>query len=363
MAVPTSYVSRPLVLLDGRRNDALSTDILTLLVEETSEGLFRCEATFNNFDTRSSGTDYVYFGRDVLDFGKDFAIQVGGGDNARQVFKGRISALEADYPSGGGGLLAVLAEDRLQDLRMTRRTRTFEDVSDEDVIEQIAQEHSLSTDISVQGPTYKVLAQVNQSDLAFLRERARSINAELWVEDQKLFAHSRTDRASTLGDPIDVIYGVNLFSFSVRADLAHQCTELGVAGWDVAAKDAIEETADQSTISAELNDGETSGGSILQQAFAERQERIVHMTPFTSEEARTFAQARYRERARCFVTGEGVADGDARIRVGTTLRIGGVGPLFNGKYYASRVRHTYDGTYGFRTEFEVERPGLGKAAQ
>src|SRR5712691_306352 len=131
MAVPTAYVSRPLVLLSGQRNDALSTDILTLLVEETTEGLFRCEATFNNFDKRSSGTDYVYFGRDVLDFGKDFAVQVGAGDNARQVFKGRISALEAEYPSGGGGLLVVLAEDRLHGLRMTRRTRTFEEVSDQ----------------------------------------------------------------------------------------------------------------------------------------------------------------------------------------------------------------------------------------
>jgi phage protein D len=363
MAVPTSYASRPLVLLAGRRNDALSTDILTVLVEETAEGLFRCEATFNNFDTRSNGTDYIYFGRDVLDFGKDFAIQIGADDEARQVFKGRISALEAEYPSGGVGLLVVLAEDRLQDLRMTRRTRTFEDVSDQDVMQQIAQEHSLDTDINVDGPTDKVLAQVNQSDLAFLRERARSINAELWVEDKKLFARSRTDRASSLGDPIDLAYGVNLFSCSVRADLAHQCTELGVAGWDVAAKDAIEETADESAISADLNDGESSGSSILQQAFAERKERIVHMTPFTNDEARAFAQARYRERARCFVTGTGVADGDARIRVGTTLRIGGLGSLFNGKYYVSCVRHTYDGTYGFRTEFEVERPGLGKASQ
>ncbi len=363
MAAPTLYTSRPVVALGGQRNDALSTDILTVLVEETTEGLYRCEATFNNYGTSGNNADYLYFGRDVLDFGKDFAVQLGPGDLARQVFKGRISALEAEYPADGGGLLVVLAEDRLHDLRMTRRTRTFEDVSDQDVMQQIAQEHSLDTDISVDGPTYKVLAQVNQSDLAFLRERARCINAELWVEDKKLFAYPRTDRASNVGDPIDVSYGVNLFSFSVRADLAHQCTELGVAGWDVAAKDAIEETASESAISAELNNGESSGSSILQKAFAERKERIVHMTPFTGEEARAFAQARYRERARCFITGSGVVDGDARIRVGTTLRVGGVGPLFNGKYYVTRVRHTYDGTYGFRTEFEVERPGLGQAAQ
>ena len=69
-----------------------------------------------------------------------------------------------------------------------------------------------------------------------------------------------------------------------------------------------------------------------------------------------------RERARRFVTASGVADGDARIRVGSTLSIGGLGPLFNGKYYVASVRHSYDGQYGFRTAFELERPGLGASA-
>ena len=36
------------------------------------------------------------------------------------------------------------------------------------------------------GPTYKTLAQVNQSDLAFMRERARSIDAELWMDGSKI---------------------------------------------------------------------------------------------------------------------------------------------------------------------------------
>lgn len=358
MVAATSYIASPKVLIAGQVNNALSLDILTILVEETIGGLFRCEVCFNNYGQRSSGnSDYLYFGRDILDLGKDFAIQLGPGDLARQVFKGRITGLEAEYPASGGGQLVVLAEDRLQDLRMTRRTRTFEDVSDEDVIRQIAQEHSLTADLNLHGPTYKVLAQVNHSDLAFIRERARSVNAELWVEDTKLFAKTRTDRAGTA---IALAYGVNLLSFTVRADLAHQCTEVGVAGWDVEAKDAIEETGQENAISAELN-GDKSGSAILQQAFAERKERIVHAVPLTSEEARTIAQARYRERARRFVTGAGIADGDARIRVGSVLNLGGLGNLFNGKYYVVRVRHSYDGIYGFRTEFDVERPGLGQA--
>ena len=125
MIAPTLYTSRPVIALGGQRNDALSTDILTVLIEETTEGLYRCEATFNNYGTSGNNIDYLYFGRDVLDFGKDFVVQLGPGDLARQAFKGRISALEAEYPAGGGGMLVVLAEDRLHDLRMTRRTRTW----------------------------------------------------------------------------------------------------------------------------------------------------------------------------------------------------------------------------------------------
>ena len=96
--------------------------------------------------------------------------------------------LEACFPEGQSPEIRVLAEDRFQDLRMTRRTRTFSDVTDSDVITQIANDHGLSPSVSVNGPTYKVLAQVNQSDLAFVRERARAIDAEVWMKGNTLNA-------------------------------------------------------------------------------------------------------------------------------------------------------------------------------
>ena len=64
--------------------------------------------------------------------------------------------------------------------------------------------------------------------------------------------------------------------------------------------------------------------------------------------------------ARRFATGAGICDGDARIRVGSVLNLSGLGRLFNGKYYVARVRHSYDSVYGFRSAFDVERPGLGQ---
>ena len=130
----------------------------------------------------------------------------------------------------------------LQDLRMTRRTRTFADVSDADVMSQIANDHSLSPSVAVTGPTYKVLAQVNQSDLAFLRERARSIDAEVWVDGTTLNAKSRTSRGGT---PKELKHGQRAARLQRLADLAMQRTSVAVNGWDVAGKQAIEARGDR----------------------------------------------------------------------------------------------------------------------
>jgi uncharacterized protein len=358
MLTQTAYVSRPTILIGNRINAALSNDLLSVLVEETTEGLFRCEAHFNNLGSGSNQEgQYLYFGRDPLDFGANFAVRLPTNETAREIFQGRISAIEAEYSPDGSASITVLAEDRLQDLRMTRRTRTFEDISDDAIIRQIAQEHSLTPEVDLQGPTHKIIAQVNQSDLAFLRERVRCADAELWVQDTTLYAQRRANRASA---DIRLTYGANLFTFSARADLAHQRTEVGVSGWDVTSKDAIDAISSASAINAELDAGHSGGGTILQQAFGERKEYIVHMVPLTGEEAQSLANARYRERARRFVTGSGVADGDARIRAGCALQLSGLGRLFDGKYYVTRVRHSYDGMHGYRSTIDVERPGIGQ---
>lgn len=353
----TAYFSQPTFTVDGQPNPDLGPRVRSVLVEETSDGLYRCEAHFDNWGQRDGRLGYLYFGRDVLEFGKQFGVTLGAGPGGGPVFDGQITALEAEYPQGGGARIVVLAEDRLQRLRMQRHTRTFEDVSDEDIVRQIAQEHSLQTDLSLNGPTHRAVIQANQSDLAFIRERARSVGAEVWVEGDRLRVKPRGERS---GQPVELRYGANLLSFVVRADLAHQVTEVGVGGWDVQAKAAIDETAGESTIAAEL-DGGTSGSAVLAGALAERRERITAAAPMTAAQARSLAEAQYRARARRFVTGSGLADGDVRIRVGALVKLSGLGSPFDGQYAVVRVCHTYDLTNGFRSEFDVERPGLGPA--
>ena len=344
--------SRPKIFVGGQEVPELSPEMQSLMIAENTTGLYRCEAKFGNWGAANGHADFLFFDRKTLDFGKDFEVKL----ESDSLFKGKIMGLEAGFPEGNSPEISVLAEDRFQDLRMNRRTRTFTEVTDADVINQIATDHGLSPSVDLNGPTYKVLAQVNQSDLAFIRERARSIDAEVWMDGTTLNAKSHTGRN---GADLQMTYGNQLREFTVLADLAMQRTSVAVNGWDISSKSALTYEATDSAISSELN-GDTSGVSILQSALGTRKEALAHTVPLNQEEAQHEAEAFFKMSARRFVVGRGAAQTNAKLRAGTKLDLQGLGPLFSGKYYVVEVKHIFDMAKGLRTEFKSERLGIGK---
>jgi phage protein D len=352
MAATAFVTALPKVKLGGRESGSLTQGLTRLAIHDRCDGLYSCEATFGNWGPTGASVGYLYFDRAQLDFGKPFAIALEG----TTLFEGRITGLEAEFPEGRSAEITVLAEDRLQDLRMTRRTRTFTDTTDAEVFRSVAGDHSLTPDVDVSGPQHRVLAQVDQSDLAFLRERAHAIDAELWVDGTTLHATTYTRRA---GGRLRVGYGKELHELTVLADLAHQRSSLTVGGWDVAGKQAIAERADDTALAGELGSGD-SGASILERALAARHETAHRTQPSTPAEAKARAESLFRARARGFVSGTAIADTDAALRVGITLQIDGVGPLFSGDYRLVDVVHRYDLKGGLKSHLTVERPALGR---
>jgi hypothetical protein len=352
-AIGGMLATRPKIIVSGREDIDLSQALLHMSVCETVQGLYRADLRFGNWGPKNNSIGFLYFDRKKLDFGK--AVQVKLENDL--LFDGRISAMEAHFGEGKSPELVVLLEDRLEDLRMTRRTRTFTDVSDADVIRRVAGDHSLQATIDLNGPTHKTLAQVNQSDLAFIRERARAVDGEIWIDGKNLYAKKRSSRTGT---PMKLKYGAELREFCALADLAHQRTAVTVGGWDVRGKRAIKEKADEDAIRSELG-SDSSGAKVLRDAFGERKEAVAHTVPLTSDEARAHAEAWFRTISRRFLVGRGLAQPNGKLRVGAWIELDGLGSLFNGKYYLAEVQHMFDGSSGLRSEFVAERPGLGRA--
>src|SRR5258705_13809161 len=124
--------ARPTIAVGGQDDDALADGLLNLQIVETVSGVYRCEAVFGNWGSKDNGLGFLYFDRQLFDFGKAFKVTIG----SDVVFDGRITGLEANFPDGRAPDLNVLAEDRFQDLRMTRRTRPFTSASGSPVRKQ-----------------------------------------------------------------------------------------------------------------------------------------------------------------------------------------------------------------------------------
>lgn len=360
MSLPTSalYTARPQVDLDGETSADLTDRVLSVVVTETVEGMSRCELVAGNWDGSDAAHGYVFNARDIVDFGSLIEVRLGDGDRGGTVFSGHLTGIEAHYPQTRAPEIVFLAEDRLQDLRMTRRTRSFEDASDEDVMRDVITSHGLMAELDVEGPTHGHVAQLNLSDLAFIRDRARLVDADVRIDGSTVHVVARSRRAS---DEVTLTYNADLREVSVLADLSRQRSTVVVAGWDSAAKEAISARAEAAAISAELN-GDTSGIDLLARAFTPRTDTIVHTAPATAEAAQAQADMALRTSARRFVTATGRAEGDARLRPGVRVRLDRLGPGFNGSYTLVEVEHTFDEHLGYQTRFRAERPGLGGSA-
>src|SRR5437773_4184051 len=132
-------IARPSIYIGGQDDSALAQALLQLVISESVQGLYHCEVHFGNWGPKGKSIDFVYFDRKKLDFGKPMQIKI----NQDKIFDGRISAMEAVFGEARPPEIAVLLEDRFQDLRMTQRTRTFADVSVSDVMNKIASDYGL----------------------------------------------------------------------------------------------------------------------------------------------------------------------------------------------------------------------------
>jgi len=347
----------PVFKIDGTVKGDLARDVVRLEVEETTEGLKRLKATFIAVGPSGSSTveAQLHLDGSDLDFGKGLEVSIGAPGEERIVFTGLISGIELEHTEGDEPVVTAFAEDALMKLRMTRRLKTYEEMSDADIAQAIASEHGLGAEADADGPTYDRVQQWNQSDLAFLRERATLIQAELFVEDDTLKFKSRPGRSGTR---LTLVQGGDLISVRFRADLAHQRTKVKVSGYDASSRDQIEEEAGGDAIQAETSGGRT-GPDVLQQALGERVSHRVREVPLEGGEATAYARAEMLRRARSFVTVAGVTSGSSDMVVGSKLTLQRVGdPFEGGDYYVTRVLHTFDLQQGFRTHFHAERPTL-----
>lgn len=349
------YRARPTLRFAGEADARASELVQTMVMREDEGGLRALELGLSNWASTSDGGAELAFDESrSIRLGAEIEVYGGEVDEPRELFRGHITGIEARHERGHAPELLVFAEDALLRARLARRSRVFRDQTPADVVRTIAGALGLEAVVDgLDGPT-QTWAQIDETDLAFLRRLLARFDADVQVVGRALHI---APRAHVQRAQLTLSTDEDLRSISVCADLAEQATSVSVRGWDVGQGRAVKAEVRQG---ANLGPGRgRDGGAVLREALGERPDNLGHLAVRSQDEAQALAEAAFDRRARRFVRATGVTEGNPNLRVGVRMTLRGLGSRFENDYYVVSARHCFDLREGYRTEFVAECAYLG----
>ena len=264
------------------------------------------------------------------------------------LIKGAIIALDPVFGRNGSAEIRVRGYDKAHQMYRNVHSRTFLNVKDSDLASTIAEEWGLTAQVDTTTTVYPHIYQHNQSDLAFLFERAWRIGFECFVHDEILYFRE----PKPIGQPqVTLRWRENLLYFRPRMSHAEQANEVVVRGWDAKEKQPIVGRAATGKLFAKVKDSPIDHAANT--LFGNGKLTIVDQPALSQAEADILANARMNELSGAFVNAEGIAFRQPNLRAGDEVKLEGLGQRFSGTFLITSAKHTFSAGEGFETKFEV----------
>jgi uncharacterized protein len=326
---------------------AVYADVRSVTVHDDIDALSMFTIELNNWDPDT--LQFSWSDSRLFAVGGDVQISLGYMDEVHPVMSGEIVSLEPTFSSDRAPALTVRGYDHRHRLGRGRKTRSFSKMKDSAIAQQVATGAGLIAKVTDTKVALEHVSQANQSDLEFLRTRARLIGYEVFVRDKTLFFRPPQHTARPAHQ---LQVGSDLAEFAPRLSTLGQVGSTSARGWDVKKKQAV---VSKATSMADPPMGTTAGPRNSDKAFG-KSERVTVDTPLdTSARGDQLARGSYLPMALSYIEGEAEGPGVADLQAGTVVQIGGAGKTFSGSYYVTSVVHTFDSGRGYRTAFYVRR--------
>jgi phage protein D len=262
------------------------------------------------------------------------------------ILEGEITAIETDFTEERDAPVIIRGYDFSHRLHRGRYNRSFINMTDSDIAKKIANEVGITLGtIDDSGAPHDYIFQENQTNMAFLRQRAARIGFELFVQDSKLHFCKPKSKQS-----LNLKWLRDIYSFHVRTTSAEQVNTVEVRGWDYGEKKAIVSTAQSEKLVTRTGKGKGSQTSTQFRSPSPKM-IVVDQPIFTPKEADIMAQALCDELGGEFVYADAKGDGNPHIRPGKIVKLEGMGP-YSGDYYVTETRHLYH-ERAYTTDFSV----------
>lgn len=299
--------------------------------------------------TSDSGADEVeWFDASAVQEGRPITVSIVAGSTSTALFVGDLTGLEFEADDASGASVTICGHDRLHRLARARRTAAFVDKTDSQIAADIAALHGLqgvATDSKIVHP---YVMQRQQSDLAFLRDRARRIGYVIRVEgDKLLFAPRALDDDAA----VVAVFGDLLLDLRVSTTIMGQVGAAEALGWDPAEQRAI---AKQATAPRSTMGGRKTGLELADALYKAQVTAATGSAIARDDHAEQVAAAELEELALGHVTCSGRLLGVPTLRPGAILEVAVTSRRVSGNYFLTRVTHSWSPD-GFYTRFDGRR--------
>jgi phage protein D/phage baseplate assembly protein gpV len=282
-----------------------------------------------------------------LQIGKKLEIKSAamGDQSTTTIFKGEIAAVEPEF-GANGCIIAIRAYDESHKLNRNKKTRTFQDSSCADMARKVIKDNALTAKTMATDVVHEFFQQSNETDWDFLW-RIALMHDYLVVADDQTIHFKPADGAT--GAAVHLTWQQELISFRPRMSGIQQPRTVEVRAWDPKSKQTVSgqasspETTSQPGVARSKVSNDLGGGTIS----------VTDRVASDNSEANAIAKSTLQRLADSFYEADGQAWGNPKIKAGVQVQVGGVGNHFGGTFLVTTATHSYRGSTGYRTAFQI----------
>lgn len=301
----------------------------------------------DTFLLRFDDPQFELLDRGLFTIGTTIEVAFRAEDDAVAVTGGEITAIAIEQGREGLHELVLTGFDLTHRLAREPKTRSFVQMTDADIVGQVADEYGFAAQIEATGEVHPHVLQYDETDYAFLSRLARRDGFDFWIADQTL--HYSPRPSSDAAPPV-LRWGDNLHRFKVRISAAERCDEVTVQGWDPVAKRTIVgratsgDTGTTASAAVELADD-------ARRAFGPVRRFAGRFPVETQADADRLAASLLLRASGSEVFARGEAAGDPMLAAGSEVEVEQVGERMSGRYLVTSVRHVFTAGAPYVTQF------------
>ncbi len=280
---------------------------------------------------------------DTFKTGNAIEISLGYATSTVTIFSGEVTKQSVKIDDSGT-TFQITCKDSIVKAVKSKSQVVLSDSLDSDAINQIADNLGLDTDVTDTTVTKEKIIQYQASDWDFIVSRAQRNGMAVVTDNGTLVVSAISVDSEAV---LELEYGRDIMEMDIELESVDQLNSVTYNSWTPSEQDSVSSEASEPSTN-EQGDADESD----LEAVTDADETLYTSVPLTQDETQELSDAMLLRLRMSKYRGSIKFPGSAEVKPNTLISLTGLGELFDGDAYVSKVAHSLTGGK-WTTEVEI----------